>query len=128
MKALEASNKLYTLVQDIKSSYEEICGELAYYDAEYNDLTHALELTNFDKEKGYQLALQLQQNRKARREVKKESERLRPLYDLLTGQRELLGDLARATAKVHSVAQKQARRAYTPRVCEEIFKEREYEH
>lgn len=125
MDALEASNSLFKLVQDIKNAYETACSELAYYDAEYNDLTHALELLEFDKEQGYQLALQLQHNRKTRREAKKDRERLQPLYELLSKQKYFISDLSRATAKTYSVAQKQSRRTYTPRVRMEIFKNQE---
>ncbi|MNP60885.1 hypothetical protein D3C76_1560120 [compost metagenome] len=98
-----------------------MCSELAYYDGEYNDLTHALELLEFDQERGYQLALQLQSNRKARREAKNERERLQPLYDLLRDRQDFVSDLSRATAKAHSVAQRQSHRVYTPRVREDIF-------
>ncbi|MDN4069245.1 hypothetical protein QYF50_15440 [Paenibacillus vini] len=125
MNALEASNSLFKLVQDIQNGYEKTCSDLAYYDAEYNDLTHAFELVEFDKEKGYQLALLLQQNRKARREAKKERERLQPLYDFLRRQKEFTGDLPRVTAKVHRVAERQRNRTYSPRVHANIFEAEE---
>lgn len=120
MNAIEASENLFKSIREVNEAYEIACSEINYYDAEYNDLTHALELTSFDEKKGYQLAMQLQQNRKARRAAKNERERLQPLYDLLRRDKGFTMDLSKAVAKVHTVAHRQSRRVYTPRVRDDI--------
>ncbi|MNL32599.1 hypothetical protein D3C87_1544630 [compost metagenome] len=121
MSAVELSGQLYILVQSVRDSYISTSEKLKYFDDEYNDLTHALELTKFDEEKGHQLALLLQENRKCRRRAKEERELLQPLHDLLWTQKGFVGDLCRATAKVHVRARRQSTRTYTPRVRPDVF-------
>ncbi|MNV38895.1 hypothetical protein D3C71_1304580 [compost metagenome] len=122
MTAIELSDHLYSAIQSVRDGYLSASEKLKYFDDEYNDLTHALELTKFDREGGHQLAQPLQTNRINRRRAKEEKELIQPLYDLLRAHNGLVGDLSRATAKVHSAALRQSKRTYIPRVRADIFK------
>ncbi|MGN7169289.1 hypothetical protein ACTHSJ_25830 [Paenibacillus cellulositrophicus] len=121
MEALRIADQFYNAACDIRKAYDEAANQLKYFDNEYNDLTHALELTDFGTDKGHKLALQLQANRKNRRRAKEQIECLQPLRDLLSRYQGFIGDLCRATAKVHGAALRQSKRAYSPRVRHELF-------
>lgn len=54
--ALSITSQLITAFQKVQSAVEQYESDVAYYDHEYTDLTHALELIPFDAAKGYLLA------------------------------------------------------------------------
>ncbi|MFW5437096.1 hypothetical protein [Paenibacillus apiarius] len=98
-------------------TFEQNEGDMAYYyENEYLDLTHALEFMEFGPEEGFQLAQQLQENRRKRRQAKEENELIKPLYELITRQKTLMAEMGKIKAKAQQTIQTQSKRIYTPRV------------
>lgn len=67
--ALRLTSQLLTAFQAVQSAIQQNESDIIYYEHEYNDLTHALELTKFNAAEGYQLAVQLKENRLNRRKA-----------------------------------------------------------
>lgn len=96
--------------------------EVQYYDHEYNDLTHALELTRFNASEGYKLAKQMQENREKRRTSKDCIAQLSPLCNVIKKHHHFFNELKSVEREVQSVIRTQNVRTYRPRVRDDLFK------
>jgi hypothetical protein len=113
--ALRITSLMISAFQNVKSAVEQFESDVAYYDHEYNDLTHALELMTFDAAKGYQLAKQLKENRLKRRKAKDQLAQLQPLNELMGRYQNFFQELRRTQAQIEKIRTAQQNRIYTPR-------------
>lgn len=113
--ALRLTSQLITAFQAVRSSVQQNESDIIYYEHEYNDLTHALELTKFNAAEGYQLAVQLKENRLNRRKAKDQVAQLQPLFDVMTRHQSFFQDLRKAQAQIEKIKSSQASRMYTAR-------------
>lgn len=78
-------------IKEIKELYKANEKDIQRISLETNDLLHFIELNNYDTEQKLYLYDELKRARQARRRMKEENERLKPLYDLLK-EKEVFGD------------------------------------
>lgn len=116
VSAKVAASSLLEISTWVRSRYEQNEGDLVYYEKEFNDLTHALEFVEFDKDNGFEIAKQLRENRINRRLAKDENEVLKPLYELLRKYKTLENELNSIKVKTRNVLTGQSNRVYKPRV------------
>ncbi|MGE7828928.1 hypothetical protein [Paenibacillus sp. NPDC093718] len=114
--AKEAAQQLHEIMKSVRETYERNSEELTYCDAEYIDLTHALEFLGQEQIEFLDLTKQLQDNRRRRRRAKDENERLQPLYDLVTQNTGIVEDVNKGRRKVQDIIKTQAARSYKSRV------------
>lgn len=114
--AKEAAQQLHDILKSVKEVYDRNLEEVAYCDAEYIDLTHALEFLGQEQIQFLDLTKQLQDNRRRRRRAKDENERLQPLYDLVTQNTGIVEDVNKGRRKVQDIIKTQAARSYKSRV------------
>lgn len=84
MTPIEAGELLLKSIDYILDQYPknyDIVGEM---DKQCCDITHEIEFTPLDVQRGYKLAKQLQDVKKIRRIAKDENELLKAMYDFLT--------------------------------------------
>lgn len=112
MKAQQVTGNMINYFRDVKKEYEEAEKNVRFYESEYNDLTHALELTNFNASEGYKLAKELKQNRKNRREAKDIMNELNPLYMFMQSNSRFLQELKKVNTEVIKITQKKDSRKY----------------
>lgn len=113
--ALTATKQLNDIYQGVKDAFAKAKEEERFRDDEYNDLTHALELINFNGAEGYKLAKELKENRKFRREAKNMQELITPLRDLLLKYHTIFSELKNVQAMIEAIQHTQSVRVYTPR-------------
>lgn len=122
MTPLEMTELLIAIADNAKSLMSQVEAEQYYADQEYNDLTHALELTRFNAVEGFRLAKELQDNRLRRRNAKNQREQLQPLYDLIQKHQVFFKELKNVQAQIESVIHAQVKRKYQPRVRDDLFR------
>jgi len=119
---LEMVELMIAISDNVKTLMSQVEAEQYYADQEYNDLTHALELTRFNAAEGFRLAKELQDNRLRRRNAKNQREQLQPLYDLIQKYQVFFKELKNVQAQIESVIHAQAKRKYQPRVRDDLFR------
>lgn len=112
---IQAITQILDVFQNVRSTIQECETELTFRDNEYNDLTHALELTTFDAATGYMLAKQLKENRLKRRAAKDLLAQLQPLAEVFDRYQNLINDMRRAKTQIEKIKNAQQLRIYTPR-------------
>jgi len=113
--ALQIISQFISSFQNVRSVVQECEAEVSYRDNEYNDLTHALELTTFDAASGYKLAKQLKENRIKRRKVKDQLAQLQPLLSLMNRYQNFFHDMKKLRTEIEKIRAMQQNRIYTPR-------------
>jgi hypothetical protein len=106
--------------QSVKETMKEADELQTFSEREYADLAHALELTNFDIQRGYRLAKELQQNRVNRRNAKNTKEEIQPLLELMNRYHGLFKELKNVHAQIERIRHIQMNRCYTPRERKDI--------
>ena len=109
------TNQLISIFQTVKQTYERNENDIAFYNQEYTDITHALELLHFNAAQGYRLAKQLKANRANRRLAKDQNQQLQPLYELLTRNQGFLKELRKVQSQIERIKSDQQNRLYTVR-------------
>ena len=122
MTPLEMVELMIAISDNVKTLMSQVEAEQYYADQEYNDLTHALELTKFNAAEGFRLAKELQDNRIRRRNAKNQREQLQPLYDLIQKYQVFFKELKNVQTQIESVIHAQAKRKYQPRVRDDLFR------
>jgi len=92
--------------------YEGALNDLEYYNSEGNDLMHAIEMLDFDDEKGVQLLRQLKENRTKRRVCKNFLELVRPLRDVSIHNPSFLKKLSEAQGQIQKIKETLDKRKY----------------
>lgn len=114
--AKEAAQQLHDILKSVKLIYDRNLEEITYCDAEYIDLTHALEFLGQEQIEFLDITKQLQDNRRRRRRAKDENERLQPLYDLVNQNNGIVEDVNKGRRKVQDIIKTQSARSYKSRV------------
>lgn len=112
---LKITSQMIATFESVKSAMEKAKEDQDFCDREYNDLTHGLELINFNAYEGYKLAKQLQNNRIRRRILKNTVEQLQPLYELFKKNQGFFKELKNVQAQISTIRDIQQKRIYTPR-------------
>lgn len=122
MKAQQITGTMINHFQYVLKTYEQAVRDVEYYEKEYNDLNHALELLSFNAAQGYHLAKELQTNRRNRRVAKDTVYQLEPLYNLFSHSENFHKQLKIANKNVIKIAQSQSSRTYKVRVRTDMQK------
>lgn len=122
---LTMTSQLIAAFQTVREAVEKAEIDQEYCDREYNDLTHALELINFNGVEGFKLAKQMKDNRVRRRDAKNLIEQLQPLHELMNRHQSFFKDLKKVHAQIETTIHSQQKRTYTPRVRTDIPFERQ---
>lgn len=123
MTPIEAGEAILRAIDYIHKAWVENNERQSELDKQLCDLTHFLELTSIDVQRGYRFAKQIQDVCRERRKVKNEHEQLRILYDQVVNTpngKKFVMDL---TAHLGGAKKRQAQlenRIYSPR--SEAFK------
>ncbi|MDP5277162.1 hypothetical protein [Chengkuizengella axinellae] len=118
---LSITSKIISSYDEVKQALEHYRKEQAYCESEYNDIAHALELTNFNASEGYKLAKQMQESRLRRRQAKNMIEQLETLMKTFKKHKSLCNELKDAHAQIQLTIGSQKKRSYRPRVREDLF-------
>src|SRR5690242_20547106 len=97
---IELTNQMIEAFEAVQKAFKEADAEEKYCNLEYNDLTHALELTNFGTVDGYRLAKQIKDNRLRRRQAKDLQEQLEPLLTLMNKNQNFFRELKNVQAEI----------------------------
>ncbi|MMZ48230.1 hypothetical protein D1872_98960 [compost metagenome] len=116
IEAAEAAQQLNDILKGIKTEYERLDREVRYYDLECTDLLHALEFMEIDNDMRLNISQQLEDNRRKRRVIKNERERLQPLYEVSEGHPHLVYEFEKAKWRAEKIECIQKHRMYTPRI------------
>ena len=118
--ALKITSQLIDSFQTVRDTVAQIERDQDFYEREYLDLTHALEIISFNASEGYKLAKQLKENRHNRRNAKNTKEQLMPLHDLMKRYNNFFKELKSVHSQIEVTRNIQRKRAYTPRVREDL--------
>lgn len=105
----------------VSTAMKEAFAEEAYCNEEYQDLTHALEFTEFGTVAGYKLAKQVKDNRQKRRQAKELQEQLDPLNALMKRYANFFNELKNVHAEIERTIGVQVKRTYRRRVRGDLF-------
>jgi hypothetical protein len=95
--------------------YEELYKEIGYRDRQVADITHDIEFLDLDKESGYRKAIELKENRQARRTAKEIMEFVKILKSFNETHPNLVLDIQELLNTFDSVIDEQSKRVYTPK-------------
>jgi septation ring formation regulator EzrA len=118
--AHQATRQIIELIQEAKSTYEQLEADEQRYTDESNDLNHALELLPLTPEQRRDYGEQLGECRWKRRQAKDAMEQLEPLVSYLKLQRSLIGGLNQVYQDINTAVQEQSKRYYRVRVRKDL--------
>lgn len=121
LDAIQVVNQLIDAFRSVQEAYQQAERDEEFCDQEYNDLTHGLELIDFNAAEGFKLAKQLKENRTKRRAAKDTIEQLRPLYVHINRNKPFIDGLKNIHAEIETTKNVQMNRVYRPRVRADLF-------
>lgn len=109
------------IVKDIIKKYETNEQEILRYDDETQDILHEIEFSETNRERKIELYDNLAEIRNCRRKVKEENERLHPIYNVLTDEKnsrviKQLKDTQKEINRIINRQQERKIRGYIPKV------------
>lgn len=114
--AYEILKEAAEILGSVPDLWKQTCEDMKCVDLELSDIMHELELEDFDKDKGYDLACEIKQVRQRRRMVKEDQNAFSYLKDFC----EKNGTFAKRLEEVVSLMQKEidarTKRIYTPKI------------
>lgn len=116
LEAKDIAAILLKIFEDTLSRFEQNAQMIDYYDAERTDICHIIELHTFNAARGYELAKQLQENRRHRRKHKDENDILEPIYRILKKHAHLVEEIRQAKYKTEHQTTNLRDRVYKPRL------------
>ena len=119
--AIEIVNKLIEYRETVEKTFKESEAELYYRSQEIIDLNHALEIRKLNAFQGYNMAKQIQENRKARREAKDKLAEIDSLRKLMVRYNNFFKELENVKADIEQTLHTQRKRSYQPRVRPDLF-------
>lgn len=123
MDAIEAGETILRCINYIVNEYPANYDRIGELDCQLTDISHSIEFTPFDIQRGYKFAKQIQEVRNERRNLKDANELLKPLHDFLSAgtSQAFKNGLATAVLKAKQRERTLPLRIYTPR--SKIFQE-----
>ena len=115
MRAQQVTSTMINYFQEIRKQYDKYVDDIKYHDKVHVDLSHALELLNFNASGGYKLAKEFQDNLKKRREAKDLLQEIEPLYQLFKRNDRFLKEIKTVNTDVMKINQSQKNRKYRVR-------------
>lgn len=112
--------KLRDIIADVPRLFEKNERKIEQLEKESSDLIHALELLEFDEEKGLEYIEQLRDVRLQRRRHKDQNMILKPLYDYIKSRPKLLQELRQCHKETEQTIRAMQNRSYTPRIRMEL--------
>lgn len=119
--AIEIVNKIIKYRKTVDEMYKEAEAKLYYCDQEIIDLNHALEFRKLNAFQGYDMAKQMQENRKSRREAKDKLAEIDSLRKLMVRYNNFFKELENVKADIEQTLHTQRKRSYQPRVRPDLF-------
>jgi len=112
----ETIRKFGELMYEAPKIHEELYVEVGYRDRQVADIIHDIEFLDMNKRSGFKHAVELKENRQARRNAKELMEFVKILVDFNNKYPELVSDIKKLVGKFDSVVEEQSKRVYTPKV------------
>ena len=110
-----AAAQVLFLIESVVKRFEQNDAAVSRYDSERGDLDHVIELTAFSASQGYDLVKRIRDNRRARRICKDENLVMKPLYDFIQKNGQIIRDLKRISRETERQAAYLENRQYHPR-------------
>lgn len=113
-------NDFLSVINDIPALYEQNDNEIIRLDAEYGDLTHLVEFTNFSSVQGFRIVKRIKENRLKRRKCKDENNLIKGINEYIGRSKSIFIDLHKIKTEIRrQKTYMEEQRTYNPRVLDE---------